>query len=275
MMKRITLCADDYGMHPAVSDVIIDLAQQQKLHATSCLVTADHWSSDSIKLLHIRPFADIGLHLNFTEGKGLSQPFRTGLPGLNKMLLFSHARLLNQRHLVQEIRCQLQTFIDTTGFVPDFIDGHQHVHHLPQVRDALWQALKKLPLPEHFWIRSIAPLLGQTGGIKNQIILHSGAIPFNRQLQRKGLTTNKAFAGVYSLANDEPFSEYINNWLTLLPSEGLIMCHPAKNSGKAKIDHIAARTKEYDYLSSPDFSHDCDRLNVTLARLRLTSSDRN
>ena len=35
-----------------------------------------------------------------------------------------------------EIATQLRAFIDTFGRPPDFLDGHQHVHLFPQVRDA-------------------------------------------------------------------------------------------------------------------------------------------
>ena len=36
-----------------------------------------------------------------------------------------------------EIATQLTAFIDTFGHLPDFVDGHQHVHLVPQVRGAL------------------------------------------------------------------------------------------------------------------------------------------
>lgn len=267
-MKKITLCADDYGMHPAVSNGIIDLILQQRLHATSCLVTSEHWSTASAQLAQARPCADIGLHLNFTEGKGLSQGFRSGLPGLGKTLLLSQLRLLDQHKLRQEIQAQLQNFMDTTGFAPDFVDGHQHVHHLPQVRDALLQTLEAVNLPKHFWIRSVDPLLATTGGIKNQVILYSGAKVFRQLLKRKAINSNKTFAGVYSLAENEPFADYMNNWLGLLPDRSLIMCHPARISGKANIDHVPARDTEFQYLGSPDFSRDCEKYGISLTRLR-------
>ena len=41
-----------------------------------------------------------------------------------------------QKSLVIEIASQLRTFIDAFGRPPDFLDGHQHVHLFPQVRDA-------------------------------------------------------------------------------------------------------------------------------------------
>ena len=38
--------------------------------------------------------------------------------------------------LEDEIRSQLRMFVHCFDRAPDFIDGHQHVHLLPQVRNA-------------------------------------------------------------------------------------------------------------------------------------------
>ena len=251
-MKRIVLCADDFGMHPDISDAIITLAEHNRLSATSCLVTSPHWLGDKDKLDALRSRIDIGLHLNFTEGAGLSAHFKQGLPGLKSMLWRSHCRLLPTQQIEDEIAAQLDCFCDTFGSAPDFIDGHQHVHHLPQVRDALLKVTSQRNL-NNLWFRSVTPMVSQGSSLKSKVIEYSGAIKFKQQLTRHRLESNRAFAGVYSLSEEESFADLMAYWLEKLPDNSLIMCHPSQSSN-SDIDHLQARIKELDFLMSSQFS---------------------
>lgn len=47
------------------------------------------------------------------------------------------------RKVKEEVECQLQWFIDNVGSLPTHIDGHQHVHVLPQVCAILCKVMKK------------------------------------------------------------------------------------------------------------------------------------
>jgi predicted glycoside hydrolase/deacetylase ChbG (UPF0249 family) len=124
----ITVCADDYAQNEAVSKGILQLLEKKKIHATSCLVTTQYWPEHAVWLKKNK-HAKVGLHLNLTEGEGFM--------GLNALLIKSHLRLLNKTKLKAQITAQLEAFAQHMGREPDYIDGHQHVHHLPQVRDAL------------------------------------------------------------------------------------------------------------------------------------------
>ena len=264
-MKRIILCADDFGMHPDVSDAIVTLAEHNRLSATSCLVTSTHWHQDQIKLRPLKNRIDIGLHLNFTEGAGLSKYFQNGLPGLKSMLCRSHCRLLSSHQIGEEIRAQLDFFCEAFESSPAFIDGHQHIHHLPQVREALLAVIKEKEF-ERLWLRSTTPLISRTGFLKSKIIEFSGAIKFRQQLRLFGLQSNSAFAGIYSLSEQESFPILMTEWLKNLPDSGLIMCHPSRSSS-SEIDHLPARIKEYDFLMSSQFSELLDKNDSTLYRL--------
>ena len=264
-MKRIVLCADDFGVHPDVSDAIVTLAEHNRLSATSCLVTSSHWPQEQAKLRHLKAHIDIGLHLNFTEGTGLSSHFQNVLPGLKPMLWRSHCHLLQPHQIEEEVRAQLDFFCETFDATPAFIDGHQHVHHLPQVRDALLKVLAEKELGQ-IWLRSVTPLISQTSLFKTKIIEHSGAIHFKKQLTQFGLQSNSAFAGVYSLSENESFPGLMAEWLRNLPDSGLIMCHPSQPS-TSEIDHLPARIKELDFLMSPEFGELLNKNDATLHRL--------
>ena len=269
-MKRISLCADDFGMHPAISEAIVRLAQNQRLNATSCLVTSNFWSSDFALLRPLKEHIDIGLHLNFTEGKGLSDHFKKGLPGLSNMLWKSHCRLFSSEQIEDEIRAQLEQFMFVSGLRPDFIDGHQHIHHLPQIRNALLKVLAEKEL-DTLWIRSVTPLIMNTSSLKSRMIEGSGARAFRHMIQSTPLKTNPAFAGVYSLSENENFSQLMPFWLESLPDKGLIMCHPCIPSDKSSInkdiDHQKARQLEFNYLDSQQFIDTLHKTKTSLYQL--------
>lgn len=47
------------------------------------------------------------------------------------------------RQVKQEVQAQLQWFVDIVGSSPTHIDGHQHVHVIPQVCEILATVMKK------------------------------------------------------------------------------------------------------------------------------------
>ena len=68
---------------------------------------------------------------------------------------------LNRELITQCIEEQWDLFVSVLGKQPDFIDGHQHIHQFPFIRDILLQLLKEKNLRVGFEIynsRSI-PLL--------------------------------------------------------------------------------------------------------------------
>ena len=83
----------------------------------------------------------IGLHVTLTAPfKPMSEgfaPVRNGaLPAASRTHAHGDGAEAKPERLVIEIATQLRAFADAFGRLPDFLDGHQHVHLLPQVRDA-------------------------------------------------------------------------------------------------------------------------------------------
>ena len=68
---------------------------------------------------------------------------------------------LNRELITQCIEEQWDLFVSVLGKQPDFIDGHQHIHQFPFIRDILLQLLKEKNLRVGFEIynnRSIPSL---------------------------------------------------------------------------------------------------------------------
>ncbi len=264
-MKRMTLCADDFAIHPGVSEAIIQLAAAGRIHASSCLVTSSGWKNDCQLLASVSEKIDIGLHLNFSEETGLSPTFKQGFPSLNTLLIKSHLRQLNPKSLEEEICAQLDTFSEQTGQVPDFIDGHQHVHQFPQIRNALFRVISSKKY-SHLWIRSTAPLLSNTSFIKSTIIRGTGSHNLKRLIRKRSLVSNSAFAGIYSLSEHADFPRLLVSWMKHLPDAGLIMCHPGLALESTNIDHALARQKEFEYLSGNTFSENCKDMDIQMEK---------
>src|SRR5262245_17221205 len=135
MTKRIVLCADDYGQAEAVSRGILELMDVGRLTAVSCLVNMPGWKEQAQFLHPFKGKIDLGLHLNLTDGMPLSAQYQReiGAKLMPLPYLITHTMLgskkLKPTALMAEIEAQLDAFCEAVGCLPDFVDGHQHVHH--------------------------------------------------------------------------------------------------------------------------------------------------
>ena len=153
-------------------------------------------------------------------------PTRAGhfLP-LNDMMRAAMTRRLKPELLAIEIAAQMRAFEKAFGRPPDFLDGHQHVQLLPQVRDAFLRAVADNA--PNAWVR-------QGGRAREARALHDRkgmvldilSLGFRRKAARFGLTTNPAFAGAYRFNAKADFAKTFPRFLNGLPDGGLIMCHP-------------------------------------------------
>ncbi|HKN11178.1 MAG TPA: ChbG/HpnK family deacetylase, partial [Pseudomonadota bacterium] len=159
-MRRIWLCADDYGISPAVDMAIRDLVVRGRLNATSVLVAAPSCHrSEAVALDALNsaaPRVAIGLHVALTAPfRPLSRRFTPLKAGAFMPLAATvrHAlfRRFHDAALAAEIAGQVQCFIELFDRAPDFIDGHQHVHLLPQIRDAVLSVAGKTA--PNAWLR--------------------------------------------------------------------------------------------------------------------------
>ena len=268
--RVLALCADDFGLAPAISAGIARLARAQRLTEVSCITNSPHWTEDSALLRDLPASVNVGLHLNLTEGRPLSPQLARHwpqLPSLERLILQAHLRALPNSALRAELHAQIAAFIDTFGAVPKFIDGHQHVHHLPGVREIVLDLAEHVqPMPA---VRSTGRVLGPGFGLKRWLIERTGGRTLERQLTQRVLSHNPALLGAYDFV-DTDYRALMQRWLVELPPQGgLLFCHPgdpaAAGSPQDPIDPIAAaRVRELAYLGSPEFSADLTAANVRL-----------
>lgn len=264
---NVILCADDYALSDGVSSGIEELARAGRLTATSALVTLPTWPKHAPRLARLRPTIAIGLHLNLTLGAplgpmpGLAPLGR--LPGLDKFVRLALSRRLDVDEIATEFERQLARFELATGFAPDFVDGHQHAHALPQVRTALSRAL-----PRRFPDGRVngQQVLVRDPGDHASAILRRGASPakalfiagltrgFAVPLTAAGFVTNIGFSGVSSFDVKAPFGTELARFFAVPGRRHLVMCHPGySDAALAALDpHTARRRQELDAIMAAD-----------------------
>ena len=158
-LRRIWLCADDYGLSHGVNAAIRDLLERGRLNATSVMVVAPAFTrEETTSLAAIKasaPGIAIGLHVTLTApfqsltGKEIFQP-------VSSTLRATMLRRLDTESIAREVSAQVSAFQDMFGAAPDFVDGHQHVQLFPQIRDAVVTAISEA-LPQA-WVRQCGRL---------------------------------------------------------------------------------------------------------------------
>jgi predicted glycoside hydrolase/deacetylase ChbG (UPF0249 family) len=265
MMRQLIMTADDFAQSEAIDAGILHLIQLGHLTATSCLTQSPRWLQ-AAKMIDeaIRAKADIGLHLDFTQYNPILKS------SLLWIMVQSCARILPKKLIVNAIHQQLDAFENALGAPPDYIDGHQHVHQLPQIREALIEVLTQRYAKQLPWIRISKPLI--TDGFKAQVIAYFGANGLMKLARQHGIRHNQSLLGIYDFnLNQSQYQAKLAAWLNHAASGhsiSALMSHPAKLSiaDQASDPIYAARTVEYSVLADKAFKQILKTSNIQLVR---------
>jgi predicted glycoside hydrolase/deacetylase ChbG (UPF0249 family) len=271
--RRIVLCADDYGISPAVSAAIRDLIGRGRLSATSVMVVAPSFSQLEADALvaAAATHAAIGLHLTLTAP---FQPLTTGFvplrngafPPLSTMAGRALMRGQKPARLDAEISSQFAAFHAAFGRAPDYVDGHQHIHVFPQIGEALLRVVATAA--PRGWVRQCgrAALAPKSLADPKGFILDRLSARFRRLATQHGVRTNVAFAGTYSFRPGADFAKLFPGFLDALPDRGVVMCHPGKVDSELKrLDPLTdLRESEYAYFRDESFPRLLAAHGVTL-----------
>jgi chitin disaccharide deacetylase len=259
--RHIILCADDYGISPAVSAAIRDLMTRGRINATSAMVASPNFNSTEAAALQnaAATRAAIGLHVTltapFTPLSKNYAPLRHGaFLSLATTLRRAHLRSLQPKLLAAEIASQFAAFKSAFGRPPDFVDGHQHVHLFPQIRDAFLRATREAAPAA--WVRQCEqPAHNRSMRDPKALLLDGLSRRFRRVASATGIRTNPAFAGTYAFRPGADYGALFPTFLDGMPDGGVIMCHPGKVDAELKrLDPLTdLREREYDFFSAESF----------------------
>jgi predicted glycoside hydrolase/deacetylase ChbG (UPF0249 family) len=275
-MRRVWLCADDYGISPGVNRAIRDLIERGRLNATSVMVVTPAIGRDEVASLQAVAVRSarcaIGLHVTLTAPfRPLSMHFRPLDGGMflpfAKMLRAGQLRRLDPEIIRDEVAMQLNAFRDLFGRAPDFVDGHQHVQLYPQARDGFLAAVKERA--PNAWVRQARrnqPLAQRLASPK-ALLLDFLSTQFRRRAGHADIATNPAFAGAYDFSRKPDFSALMRGFLDGLPEGGVVMCHPGfVDDVLVSLDPMTTvREVEHAYLASDAFAELLAANKVTLS----------
>jgi predicted glycoside hydrolase/deacetylase ChbG (UPF0249 family) len=266
--RPLVVCADDYGIAPGVDAAIRDLIAARRLSATSCMSAMRGWPAAASALQQTTrgTAADVGLHLTLTDqapasrGGALARDGR--LPPLSRLLPQALAGRLPTAAVRDELRAQLDVFEDAWGAPPDHLDGHQHVHLLPGVRDLVVDELLHRYPRGRVWVRDCveAPRRCLRRGVAAGKALFIAALGagLRRRLRAAGIPANEGFSGLHDFSLASPFRARMQRFLAEAGPRPLVHVHPGQvDAALVACDALTApREAELAYLASPAFAAD-------------------
>lgn len=274
---KIALCADDYGLSMGVSAGILEALEAGRLSAVSVLTNGPRWPAMGCELARRSFDADVGLHFNLTLGRPLSTMSKFAPDGVFPPVADVIRAAMRGRLPMEEIRAeidrQLDRFYAVMGRAPDHLDGHQHVHVLPGVRTALFDALESRGLVGKIWLRDAGDRLRRIvirgADFKKALAVRTLGRGFRREARRRGFLLNDGFAG---FSDFDPGHDYAARFETYLRAPGarhLVMCHPGHvdDDLRAQDPVTVTREQELAFLLSPRFDEVLTMRGAKLGRL--------
>ena len=195
--QALIVCADDFALDSGVSTAIVQLAEQGHISATSAMSLSPNWPEHARWLKPLSPHIDVGLHLDWTSPFAITAGHGCSLPQLMQRTL---TRSLNRQQARTVIDTQLDRFEAAWGAAPAHVDGHQHIHQFPIIREALVQSLTvRYPRGQRPWLRVSRPLAPGLD-IKSRVIQGMGAAALQQQAQQAGLPHSSWLTGIYGFS---------------------------------------------------------------------------
>jgi hypothetical protein len=242
--------ADDFGADQFHDAAMLTLLEDGKIDGVSIFSELlNEENTRKLKNLKDTHSIQIGLHFNLTSGDGL--------PNVSELLRNAIFRSLNEDHVKDSLAAQLNIFQSKFGYLPDFLDGHQHVHSFPFINKLVSQVLSKYKFLG--WVRNVGsrePLsLVQSikfSYLKKFLVLQALAFFHRRNLRKNNILHNTNFHGLLPLTNPKKLESALPNLYDAnFPISTVIMCHPGSLLGASSCDHPSkSRDIEFKFLSS-------------------------
>lgn len=279
--RFLVIMADDYGIGPATSQGILDLAERGLLTATVLLVNSPH-AEQAVRLLRRgRAPLEVGWHPCLTLDRPVLAPkqvpslvdaegrFRPLGRFLRRLVL----GLVNLAEIEAEWRAQHRRFRDLTGHYPLLVNAHHHLHVFPRVGRILRDILRsQQPLPYLRRVQESWRTLIQVPGARSKRAFLTGlGRRQGRCQEEEGFPGNDALAGITDPLCD-PNSQSLVRWLR--GSRGRVVelaCHPGyldftlvgrDSTGNDGL--LERRLLELGMLKDPRFRQACDACDLTL-----------
>jgi predicted glycoside hydrolase/deacetylase ChbG (UPF0249 family) len=279
--RYLVVTADDFGIGPATSHGILDLAAPGLLTGSVLLVTAPHAEAAVRAWRQSGAALELGWHPCLTldgpvlpagQVPSLVRPDGRFWP-LGGLLSRLYRGLVRPAEIEAELRAQYRRFLDLVGRPPPTVNAHHHVHVFPPVGAVLRRVLAdQRPLPFLRRVREPWAMLTQVPGARGKrAFLTLLGRREARRCRRAGFPGNDALAGI----TDPPWvadPDYLVRWLTRLPGRVVeLTCHPGHldptligRDCTAGDGLLLRRVHELERLRDPSFRAACRQAGLTL-----------
>jgi predicted glycoside hydrolase/deacetylase ChbG (UPF0249 family) len=234
--RLLVVVADDFGIGPATSRGILDLAAKELITGTVLLVNSPYAEEAVRAWRQAGASLELGWHPCLTMDPPIlpadQVPSLVGPDGclwpLGQFMRRAFTGQISGDEVEAELRAQLQHFYDLVGLPPSVVNSHQHVQLFHPVGERLLKILEELrPLPYVRRIREPWKMITRIPGarVKRTFLSFLGRRDGRRQ-EARGFPGNDWLAGI----TDPPWTadpDFLVRWLTQIPVEMVeLTCHP-------------------------------------------------
>lgn len=266
------LCADDYGIAPGVSRAIRDLIARRVLTATGCMTGGPWWPEEGAALRPLSGMADCGLHITLTDQAPLGAMPRTApggrLPGLGALTLAAYRGRLDRGEVAAEIDRQIARFSTVIGAPPAFLDGHQHVHQLPVVRELVVARARDMGAYLRYATEPLPAIVRRGVAVARAAAISLMGAGLRRRGRKAGIRGNSVFRGVRDFSLRESYPSLFPRYLERPVPGMMVACHPGLvDDALRAVDPVTGpREGEYRYFMDDAFARDLAAAGVRLVR---------
>jgi predicted glycoside hydrolase/deacetylase ChbG (UPF0249 family) len=265
-VTALIINADDFGISRGVNTGIIEAAESGVVTSASVMVNMPGFA-DALDRAVSYPALSLGLHLNFTVGRPLTDvPSLTRRAtgefyALGELVTRASLGLVDTAEVEEECLAQVDLMTEA-GFPPTHLDSHRHIHAHPAlsatiVRAAASRGVTSVRIPRE-------PLLTNLGNWR--ATLKKTGLAACTRLSSRAHPPDRHFFGV-SLQGGRSFASRLFSLVTQLPAgTSELMTHPGyADSSLAEHDsYTLDRVTELRALCSREFRDVLTRSGVTL-----------
>jgi predicted glycoside hydrolase/deacetylase ChbG (UPF0249 family) len=279
--RYLVVTADDYGIGPATSQGILELAARGLVTSAVLLVNSP-FAEQAVRAWRQAGMPmELGWHPCLTLDRPVLPPEQVpslvGPDGRFHSLEFLMRRLglwrVRAGEVEAEFQAQYDRFQELVGHAPTVVNSHHHVQVFHPVGRALRAVLSRdRPLPYLRRIREPLGTLARVPGARRKRALLSALGRWDAWKQvREGFLGNDWLAGI----TDPPWVADLNflvRWLTRVPGKVVeLTCHPGRldttlvgRDCTAADGQLQRRVREFHLLQQANFKEACRRARFTL-----------
>jgi len=241
MEKRIIINADDFGLCDGVNKAVVQ-AHRDGVVTSATIMANMPAAAEAVEKAKKLPGLGVGVHLNLTKGKPLSQ--EAGLAALldkegnffrsvSRVLFFTLAGRKIRNAIRAELAAQIQWVIEG-GIRPTHLDSHKHFHTLPHIFSMVCRLAQHFAIPAvRFTFEpkqvSTIPWPLPAAGLRKKARLFRVMARINRMQNRDFLKTD-AIVGIAHFGKIDV--NFFRSAALYTPAETVeVMTHPGLSDG--------------------------------------------